>query len=124
MKKQPDAISRNMSQTIEMVGKNLKHLRTEHGLTQKGVADILGVSFQQVQKYETGYNKLPIENLLLLKHYYNTSFDSFFRGIHAMTDDEMQENEGNLRASVARINAMTDQAKRRKIIRVIQILAA
>ena len=36
------------------VGQRLKHLRVLRGLTQTDVAEGLGISFQQVQKYESG----------------------------------------------------------------------
>ena len=66
--------------TAKIVGHNLRDLRQDYGFTQKAIADELGISFQQVQKYETGQNKLPIESLLLLKKFYNVPFEDFFVG--------------------------------------------
>lgn len=41
------------------VGQRLKAARLLNGLSQAKLADILGVTFQQVQKYESGANRLP-----------------------------------------------------------------
>lgn len=36
------------------IGKNLKRLRREKNITQDQLADILGVSYQSVSRWETG----------------------------------------------------------------------
>lgn len=40
------------------IGKNLKRLRKNSKLTQQNLADVLGVTFQQIQKFEYGENRL------------------------------------------------------------------
>lgn len=40
------------------VGERIRLRRTELGLTQEQLADALDVSYQQVQKYETGANRI------------------------------------------------------------------
>jgi|GEM_PF-3558652 len=42
----------------------LKEYRSLNNLTQTDVANDLGVTFQQVQKYENGTNKISISNLV------------------------------------------------------------
>jgi len=64
-----------------IIGQNLRELRLKSQLTQKKIAHELNVSFQQIQKYETGKNRLPIEHLLKLKHLYDVPFDVFFQGL-------------------------------------------
>lgn len=41
------------------IGQYLKRCRQAAGWSQAQVADLLGVTFQQVQKYENGTNRLP-----------------------------------------------------------------
>ena len=108
-------------ENIRAIGQNLKRLRLEHGLTQQNVATRLGVSFQQMQKYETGQNKLPIESLFILKHYYNTTFDIFFHGV----DSEVgacNQVQKDLSALTLQIENIKDNATRYKIVRILQIL--
>lgn len=41
------------------VGKRLKAARVECGASQSDIANLLGLTFQQVQKYERGLNRMP-----------------------------------------------------------------
>ena len=108
-------------ESIKTIGRNLKRLRLEHGLTQKNVAHRLGISFQQMQKYESGQNKLPIESLFILKHYYNTTFDIFFHGV----DTDALPYKGaqdELKALSLKIENLKDDSMRYKIMRIVHIL--
>jgi transcriptional regulator with XRE-family HTH domain len=46
------------------VGANLRAIRTMQGFTQQKLADGMGVSFQQVQKYESGKNGMRSSRLM------------------------------------------------------------
>lgn len=45
------------------VGAQLKSLRTQSHMTQAGLAKALGITFQQVQKYEKGSNRMAASTL-------------------------------------------------------------
>jgi len=45
------------------VGRRVRELRAAQGLSQGALADKLGVSFQQVQKYEKGTNRMGASRL-------------------------------------------------------------
>jgi transcriptional regulator with XRE-family HTH domain len=45
------------------IGDNIKSARNLSGESQERLAEFLGVSFQQLQKYETGANRIPIDRL-------------------------------------------------------------
>lgn len=55
--------------------KNLKELRENKNLTQENIAEILGMKRQQYYRYETGKRELPINCLVKLAEFYNTSTD-------------------------------------------------
>jgi transcriptional regulator with XRE-family HTH domain len=40
------------------VGKNIRTLRLAAGITQENLAKAVGISYQQLQKYETGSNRI------------------------------------------------------------------
>ena len=46
-----------------MVGKRVRHQRTRLGMSQGALAQYLGVTFQQVQKYEKGTNRIGASRL-------------------------------------------------------------
>ena len=42
------------------IGRRIRLLREAHGMSQAKLGDLIGTSFQQVQKYELGKNKVPL----------------------------------------------------------------
>jgi transcriptional regulator with XRE-family HTH domain len=45
------------------VGPNLKRWRVAKGMSQGYLGNLIGVSFQQIQKYENGKNSIPTARL-------------------------------------------------------------
>ncbi|SDO25572.1 Transcriptional regulator, contains XRE-family HTH domain [Lutimaribacter pacificus] len=74
-----------MSHPVDMhVGKKLKQLRVLRGMTQTEVAQGLDISFQQVQKYELGRNRVSASKLFEISQILGVSPSYFFDGL----DDE------------------------------------
>ena len=46
-----------------LIGKNLRNLRESQGMTQTMLGQALGISFQQIQKYERGDSVIPADNI-------------------------------------------------------------
>ena len=55
--------------------KRIKDLREDHDLTQTQISKILHISQRTYSHYEQGTRSIPIELLIILAHYYNTSVD-------------------------------------------------
>lgn len=55
--------------------KRIRSLREDHDLTQKQIAQILGMSQTGYSKYETGENDIPTQILIKLADYYHTTTD-------------------------------------------------
>lgn len=53
----------------------IRDLREDHDLTQKQIAQILGMSQTGYSKYETGENDIPTLVLIKLADFYQTSTD-------------------------------------------------
>ena len=62
------------------LGKRVKQLRKEKGLTQKALANQVGSSPAQLNKYESGLNTPPLDRLLLLAEVLGTSVDYLISG--------------------------------------------
>lgn len=45
------------------IGEKVKFRRQDVGMSQERLAEILGVSYQQVQRYESGRNKISVERV-------------------------------------------------------------
>lgn len=55
--------------------KNLKILREERGMSQKQLAEIIGVSQQSINKYENHNIEPDIQTLIQIAEYFHTSVD-------------------------------------------------
>ena len=55
--------------------RRLRDLREDHDLSQKQVADYLGMKQPQYFRYEQGYRDLPTDILIRLADLYQTSTD-------------------------------------------------
>jgi transcriptional regulator with XRE-family HTH domain len=55
--------------------RRIRDLREDKDLTQKQVAQILGMSQTGYSKYETGENDIPTQVLIKLADFYGTSTD-------------------------------------------------
>lgn len=70
------------TQIIDMhVGKKLRLLRASRGLTQENLSNRLGISYQQLHKYETGANSISASRLYELSKFLSVSPDVFFEGL-------------------------------------------
>jgi transcriptional regulator with XRE-family HTH domain len=49
--------------TDVILGRRLKSLRVRHGLSQTALGKVLGVSFQQIQKFERGAHRIRVSQL-------------------------------------------------------------
>ena len=55
--------------------RRIRDLREDHDLTQKQVAQLLGMSQTGYSKYETGENDIPTAILIKLADFYQTTTD-------------------------------------------------
>ncbi len=68
------------------VGARIKARRTQLGLGQSKVGEVLGLTFQQIQKYEKGKDYINVEKLYKLSKFFNVSILYFFSGFEAYAD--------------------------------------
>lgn len=48
------------------IGERIKFYRNQRGITQMGLAERIGVSYQQIQKYEKDKSQITIQRLFLI----------------------------------------------------------
>jgi transcriptional regulator with XRE-family HTH domain len=60
------------------IGEKIKFRRQDLGMSQERLAEILGVSYGQVQRYENGKNKLNVENIQLIAKALSVPLSFFF----------------------------------------------
>lgn len=68
------------------IGNRIKLRRNLIGMSQEDLAERCGVTFQQVQKYEGGMNRVGGSRLFKIAHALNVDQNFFFEGLAASTD--------------------------------------
>ena len=64
--------------TNKMMGERVKFRRQDIGMSQESLAEILDVSYQQIQRYESGRNRLSVESIQLIAHALGAPITFFF----------------------------------------------
>lgn len=63
------------------VGKRIRHRRWLAGMTQQNLAESVGIKFQQIQKYETGANRVSASRLWDIADALDVNVSFFFEGL-------------------------------------------
>jgi len=63
-----------------LVGNNVRHLRIRAGMSQTTLGEHLGITFQQIQKYEKGTNRISAGTLFELSRLFNVPVNTLFEG--------------------------------------------
>lgn len=78
------------------VGERIEIRRKLLKMTQKDLSHKIGVTFQQLQKYEQGFNRVSASRLWLISQALGTDINFFFEGLPSETfggDDVMQQQK-------------------------------
>lgn len=70
------------------VGKRIRHRRWIAGVTQQQLAEKVGIKFQQIQKYETGMNRVSASRLWDISEALGVEVSFFFEGLDGRDADE------------------------------------
>ena len=70
------------------VGKRIRHRRWMVGMTQQQLAERVGIKFQQIQKYETGMNRVSASRLWEIATALGVAVSFFFEGLGAAADSD------------------------------------
>jgi len=63
------------------IGSRVRMRRISIGMSQEKLGDMLGLTFQQVQKYEKGMNRITVARLVEIAKILKVDIDFFFNGL-------------------------------------------
>jgi transcriptional regulator with XRE-family HTH domain len=111
------------------VGQKVRTRRLEIGMSQERLAELLGVTFQQVQKYEKGVNRIAVSRLWDISVALEMPVSRFFEGVSTRgvaegrqdyVDDALATPEG---AQLMALFATIKSPKvRRKVLELVRTL--
>lgn len=115
------------------IGQRVRSRRLEIGMSQERLAELLGVTFQQVQKYEKGVNRIAASRLHDIAASLDMPVARFFEGLAAgrgagvaestqdYVDDVLATPEG---AQLMQLFASIKSVKvRRRVIELVKALS-
>lgn len=113
------------------VGKRIRHRRWTLGTTQQQLADRVGIKFQQIQKYETGANRVSASRLWDIAGALGVPVSFFFEGMDSqvqsdlavgpdMPDDILSDREA---LELLRSYYAIPEAQRRRLFDLARVLS-
>ena len=108
-----------MSHPVDVhVGRKLKQIRTMRRMSQTDVARELDLSFQQIQKYEIGSNRIAASRLYDLSRILDVSTSYFFEGLDS--DAEQSSERDPSMEIVTALAAIEDDTVKSRIVTFIE----
>lgn len=111
------------------VGDKLRLMRTLRGFSQTELATRVGLTFQQVQKYESGANRISASRLWEISEALDTPIGFFFDGLRPGSGPlpmpglaEAASGRGNLQL-IRYFEAVTDMSVREGVFELVKRLA-
>ena len=110
------------------VGKRIRHRRWMVGMTQQQLAEKVGIKFQQIQKYETGMNRVSASRLWDISEALSVPVDFFFEGLEAGTKSTETTLPGDILADKEALELVRSyyaipENQRRRLFELARVLS-
>ena len=117
-----EQLSKRTAEVDKRVGACVRAARVKAGLSQSRLAAELGITFQQLQKYEKGKNRIAVSTLLLIADALALPVHSFFESVERQAGDSSDWPDLLTRDNIRLIRAFAnigDPEVRRRILNLI-----
>jgi transcriptional regulator with XRE-family HTH domain len=109
------------------LGRNMRTARTAAGKSQTDVAEFLDLTFQQVQKYEKGTNRIPLDRLVSLADFLEVPLQQFVAPSESdskFTSLASQFSDKEFHTLMEAWGALKDRSSRTALINLVKCMAA
>lgn len=104
----------------KIIGSNLLKIRKAKGFSQTRLGKELDITFQQVQKYETGVNRISASMLFKISEAINVPILDFYKGVIDVQDSFLDDiSDRALKLAIA-----LDKKGNKELIKSIEKLIA
>ncbi len=73
---------------IKLIGDRLRQARISRGLSQAKLGEVFGVTFQQIQKYESGHNRISADKIWIVCQALNLPISHFYDDLPFPFEDQ------------------------------------
>ena len=105
-----------------LVSSNMRRLRILRAATQKKLAEKLGISYQQVQKYESGANRLTAGRLVQVAEALRCSTIDLFHGVDTPTHAELESLSRSAMSAAVLFDAIDDRQQKHALLLLLSSL--
>ncbi|NEI71016.1 helix-turn-helix domain-containing protein [Rhizobium lusitanum] len=107
------------------VGANVRRIRVAMGLSQEKLAEQLGVTFQQVQKYEKGTNRISASRLVLIAGALRVDINDLFAGANVENASPIAPRLSRDALRIAEVfDKIKNKTSRQSVMNVVRVVAA
>lgn len=90
----PERRRRTYSENLDIaLGQRIRRLRIIRNMSQNDLARHLGMTFQQIQKYEMGRNRISVGSMVMIAQALDTSVALLMHGLEAHLERGPREDE-------------------------------
>ena len=114
------------------VGKRIRHRRWLVGMTQQQLAESVGIKFQQIQKYETGMNRVSASRLWDIAASLSVPVSFFFEGLNQAHEAAEETTSGEVPLDILKDKEALDlirsyyaipETQRRRLFELARVLS-
>ena len=91
-----------IAQIDKFIGDKIYSWRLGKGLSRQHLAEVIGVTHQQLQKYEKGSNRISVGRLVLIAKALNKNVSYFYEELEQNNKEELKTHHQRLCLEVAR----------------------
>ena len=115
-------MSETRSSNNQLIGARIREYRITLGLSQRQFADLLGVTFQQLYKYERGINGLSAGQIHELARGSGTPVEYFFEGLETI-ERQLLPRQKLLLDLMISLSKIQDKGQRAAIGQLVRTLS-
>lgn len=105
----------------EHVGTQLRQRRSLMGISQEKLAERVGITFQQIQKYENGANRISASRLYEFSKVLETPVNFFFDSYSSLSEQMSRPLHGMAENEQSAFEGPEDIMKRKETLELIRI---
>jgi len=111
--------NRRVKHVDVLIGAKIRERRLELGLSQEKLGGLLGITFQQVQKYERGANRVGASRMVDVAHALGVPPSYFFDTLPAATETKEAQLEREL---ITDFRSLSNDALRQAALQIVRSL--
>ncbi|HYD98697.1 MAG TPA: helix-turn-helix transcriptional regulator [Alphaproteobacteria bacterium] len=105
------------------IGGRIRLRRTLLGMSQTALGNAIGLTFQQIQKYERGNNRVAASTLYVIAEVLDVPLSFFFDDFKQGADTPQRQDFDRSSAAIARLAMQAPEGVRKHVLGLLQSLA-